>query len=158
MELEIWKKKLVQFVQIEKIRADKGYKVYAIEQKFDFLYKDIKLRSIIDRIDKVSNSEYEILDYKTSSSLKIDTAKTYLKSIDFQLEFYYLALNNKNIKNVSYYDLYNMTIKNETMLYEKVDLLKSHLDKLHTKIISFDCCEDSQYCQYCEYNTICDKN
>ncbi len=76
---------------------------------FNLIYQDIKIKGVIDRVDK-QDEDYLVIDYKTSSSLKVDTIKNYEKSCDFQLEFYYLALQNiyktTNIQSF-YYDLNN---------------------------------------------------
>ena len=60
---------------------------------------------LVSKTNRKSTSCYE--DYKTSSSLKVDSLKNYEKSNDFQLEFYYLAMSEiyKTDKvNAFYYD------------------------------------------------------
>ncbi len=155
MELEIWKKKLEKFIKHEEERTTKGYKVFEVEKPFKFEYNGIILKGTIDRIDKSENGKYEILDYKTSSSLKIDTVKTYEKSCDFQLEFYFLSQREKQIENTGYYDLNTATIKNEVMLDQKLELLNMHLKALKTTQVDFKLCEDKSHCLYCPYIIMC---
>ncbi len=155
MQLEIWKRKLEKFVEIEKQRQEKDYKIFEVEKSFSFEYNGIRLKGTIDRIDKLNDGSYEILDYKTSSSLKVDTTKTYEKSCDFQLEFYVLSQRDKIINNVAYYDLNTATIKNEIMLEEKIKLLDLHLKALETTQVDFKLCEDKTQCLYCHYKIMC---
>ncbi|MCK5110691.1 MAG: PD-(D/E)XK nuclease family protein [Arcobacteraceae bacterium] len=155
MELEIWKRKLEKFIKAEEERISKGYIVFEVEKSFEFEYKGITLKGTIDRIDKLNEGKYEILDYKTSSNLKIDTDKTYEKSCDFQLEFYFLSQRDKMIENVGYYDLNTATVKSEIMLEEKIKLLDIHLKALKTTQVNFDLTEDKTQCLYCPYKIMC---
>jgi CRISPR/Cas system-associated exonuclease Cas4 (RecB family) len=155
MELEVWKRKLQKFIDYEKQRDNKGYKVFAVEQPFTFDYNGIMLKGTIDRIDSLGDGKYEILDYKTSNSLKVDTIKTYEKSNDFQLEFYALSQKNKVIENIGYYDLNSATIKSEIMLDEKIKLLDKKLEELKTTQVNFTLCENKTQCTYCPYKIMC---
>ncbi len=155
MELEIWKRKLAKFIEVENKRKAKGYKVFEVEKSFSFEYNGIRIKGTIDRIDKFTDGNIEILDYKTSSSLKVDTAKTYEKSCDFQLEFYALSQRDKMINNVAYYDLNTATIKSEVMLEQKLELLDLHLKALKTTQVDFKLCEDKTQCLYCPYKIMC---
>ena len=158
-DIEFWKMKLDAFVKNEIIRFRSGIKVFDTEKHFKLIHNNIQIQGSIDRIDIFENKEYDILDYKTSSSLKLDTSKNYQKSNDFQLEFYYLGLSNthKNINNVAYYDLNNGLIKNESVLDDKLVLLDSIFDELKTTNVKFDKCEDKKECIYCPYNVMCER-
>ncbi len=76
------------------------------------------------------------------------------------MEFYYLAVeslyNTSNIKSF-YYDLHNMKLLEEIVLDEKLELLRTIFKEFNTKEVSFDKCDNNQICQYCIYNTICNK-
>ena len=150
-------KKLEKFMDYEAIRFENGIKIFDVEQEFKITYNDVILKGKIDRIDQYPDNSYEILDYKTSASLKIDTAKSYEDSKDFQLEFYYLASRDKMIKNVAYYDLNDASIKSEVMLTEKLELLDIHLKALKTTQVDFKICEDKAACLFCSYNIICNR-
>ncbi|VAY87992.1 FIG00388203: hypothetical protein [hydrothermal vent metagenome] len=158
MDLEVWKKKLVNFVYMEKARKEDGSSVYAVEKSFNFVHNGIALKGTIDRMDRLSDGTYCILDYKTSNNLKVDTPKTYEKSYDFQLEFYFLSQEKKIISSVGYYDLFNTTIKNEIMLENKIKKLNTHLKALKTKQVNFDLCEDKTICLYCNYKLLCNRD
>ena len=105
LDLEVWKKKLLNFYEFDKQRL-KNREIIMIEKEFNCSFNNINIKGIIDRVDKFEDN-YEVIDYKTSSTLSVDTLKTYEKSVDFQLEFYHIALQqlfkNSNIK-AFYYD------------------------------------------------------
>lgn len=161
LDLEIWKKKLYDFYLYDKERL-KNRKIVALEKNFECEYEGIKIRGVIDRIDKYEDI-YEVIDYKTSSSLSVDTLKNYEKTNDFQLEFYYLAMNElyKTDKiEAYYYDLNNIVLLSETVLDKKLELLCEkfkELKEISNSEISFSKCEDKSNCNYCAYSIICDR-
>lgn len=158
LELEVYKKKIENFYEYEKNRIDK-IQVLQKEMPFNLIYQDIKIKGVIDRVDK-QDEDYLVIDYKTSSSLKVDTIKNYEKSCDFQLEFYYLALQNiyktTNIQSF-YYDLNNAKLLKEVALNEKLDLLREIFQTLKTTSVDFEKCEDKSVCNFCIYKTICNR-
>lgn len=158
LELELWKKKLQNFLQLEKIRATNNIKIFQVEQAFNLTYNGVNIKGKIDRIDKHPDATYEILDYKTSSNLKIDTLKTYEESTDFQLEFYFLSQRDKMIKSVGYYNLNDSSIKSEVVLQEKIEILNMHLQRLKTKTVDFKKTDTLSNCQFCSYKTICQRD
>jgi len=161
LDLEIWKKKLYDFYLYDKQRLE-NRKIIALEKNFNIIFDDIKIKGVIDRVDIFEDS-YEVIDYKTSSSLKIDSLKNYEKSKDFQLEFYYLAMSEiyKTDKvNAFYYDLNNTKLEEEIALDKKLELLTqkfSEIKELSKKEISFQKCEEKVVCTYCPYSTICNR-
>lgn len=155
LELELWKRRLNTFIMLENLRKDNGITTQSVEESFEIKYQGVTLVGVIDRIDKLNDGSIEILDYKTSSNLKIDGPKNYEDSKDFQLEFYYLAKRAENIRAVAYYDLYDLKIKNEMMLEKKLKLLDKYLSNLYTVRVDFSCTEELSDCQFCSYKTIC---
>ncbi len=160
LDLEIWKRKLQDFIFYEEERLKEGFEIIALEKAFIFDFEGIKLQGKIDRIDRLKD-EYYVLDYKTSSNLKVSTKRTYEKAVDFQLEFYYLAVENlfktDKIKSF-YYDLFNMKLLEEIVLDDKLNLLKEIFETFRTENVNFEKCENTQTCQYCIYKTICNKD
>ena len=161
LDLEIWKKKLYDFYLYDKERL-KNRKIIALEKNFECEFEGIKIRGVIDRIDMFED-KYEVIDYKTSSNLSVDTLKNYEKTDDFQLEFYYLAMNEiyKSDKiEAYYYDLNNTVLIKEVTLDEKLELLSQkfkELKELSKSEISFSKCEEKSNCQYCAYSIICNR-
>lgn len=162
LELEIYKTKIKRFIQEDKERL-KSRSILALERKFDIEFNNFKLQGIIDRIDKYEDN-YELIDYKTSRNLSVDTMKNYDKSKDFQMSFYYLAVRElyKTEKIKAYfYDIFNNTFVEEEVLLEKTDILKTILDELKElskEKIDFSKTNDKSSCEYCSYKTICNKN
>ncbi len=161
LDLEIWKKKLYDFYLYDKERL-KNRKIIALEKNFECEFEGIKIRGVIDRIDKYDDI-YEVIDYKTSSTLSVDSLKNYEKTDDFQLEFYYLAMNElyKTDKiEAYYYDLNNTALICEIALDKKLELLSekfNELKEISKYEISFSKCEDKSNCTYCAYSIICDR-
>ncbi|WP_419673184.1 PD-(D/E)XK nuclease family protein [Aliarcobacter butzleri] len=161
LDLEVWKKKLLNFYEFDKQRL-KNREIIMIEKEFNCSFNNINIKGIIDRVDKFEDN-YEVIDYKTSSTLSVDTLKTYEKSVDFQLEFYHIALQqlfkNPNIK-AFYYDLNECLLKEEIAIQEKLELLSSKFDELKElskNEINFSKCEDKSNCLYCAYKIICNR-
>jgi ATP-dependent helicase/nuclease subunit B len=160
LDLELYRKRFISFLQLEKNRFDRGIKVIDVEKNFNIYHRGINLIGKIDRIDKNGNI-YEIIDYKTSSNVQVDTIKNYNKSVDFQLELYFLALK-KELEDDSillpyYYDLNNLKLLEEKVLHQKLELLNDILDTLHTKEVNFIKCINSTLCLNCSYKTICNR-
>lgn len=161
LDLEVWKKKLLNFYEFDKQRL-KNREIIMIEKEFNCSFNNINIKGIIDRVDKFEDN-YEVIDYKTSSTLSVDTLKTYEKSVDFQLEFYYIALQQlfktPNIK-AFYYDLNECLLKEEVAIQEKLELLSSKFDELKElskNEINFSKCEDKSNCLYCAYKVVCNR-
>lgn len=157
LELELWKQRLNNFFINEQNRKKLGIEIVGVEEPFRIIHNDIKLKGTIDRVDRLSDGTIQILDYKTSSNLKIDTIKSYEKSVDFQLEFYYLAKKDQGVDSVAYYDLYQNKILEEVVLEEKLKLLEEHLKSLKTTEVEFLMTEEFKNCNYCPYKILCHK-
>ena len=161
LDLEIWKKKLYNFYLYDKERL-KHRKIIALEKNFECEFEGIKIKGVIDRID-MYNDIYEVIDYKTSSTLSVDSLKNFEKTDDFQLEFYYLAMSQiyKTDKiEAYYYDLNNTLLINEVALDKKLELLCekfNELKEISKNEISFSKCEDKSNCTYCSYKIICNR-
>ncbi|WP_228156420.1 PD-(D/E)XK nuclease family protein [Arcobacter caeni] len=161
LDLEIWKKKLYDFYLYEKQRLE-NRKILSLEKPFECEFEGIKIKGVIDRVD-LYNDIFEVIDYKTSSSLSVDTLKKYEKTDDFQLEFYYLAMNElyeTDKIETYYYDLNNCVLINEIALDKKLELLSEkfkELKEISKNEISFSKCEDKSNCTYCAYTIICDR-
>jgi hypothetical protein len=158
IELELWKKKLEKFFKNEEKRFFDGISIYELEKPFRIEINGIILKGKIDRIDKLQDGTFAILDYKTSSNLKIDTFKTYEKSSDFQLEFYFLATKDLGVFQVGYYDLNDGKIKEEITIEPKMERLFEILNSFQTSFVNFEKCENMQLCEFCPYTIICHKD
>ena len=161
LDLELWKRKLYEFYLADKERL-KYRRIVDLEKPFEIEFDGLRLKGVIDRIDSY-NDTYEVIDYKTSSALKVDTLKNYEKSSDFQLEFYYLAMSDlyKTDKvNTYYYDLANNKLIEEIALDKKLELLVekfNEIKELSQSEISFSKCEEKTTCLFCPYTIICNR-
>lgn len=162
LDLEIYKQKVKSFIEFDKKRLE-NREIVELEKSFVVDFNDFKITGVIDRVDRYKDC-YEVIDYKTSRSLKVDTEKNYEKSSDFQLEFYFLAIKTlyepQQIR-AFYYDIYENLLKEEIALEPKLELLKAIFDDFKNQSKSqIDFCktEDSSKCEFCPYKTICNKD
>ncbi len=151
-----WIEKLEPFYQNE-IERFKSVRVFSCESSKSVKYKELRLKGEIDRIDMGENG-LQILDYK-SGKISTYTKRNIESATDFQLEFYYLLMEQEQeVEYCGYYDLNSATIVKEPLFEEKLELLKSHLDSLMLlDEISFDMCEDVKRCRYCAYVDMCNR-
>ncbi|WP_228286252.1 PD-(D/E)XK nuclease family protein [Arcobacter vandammei] len=160
LDLEVYREKLYDFLDFEKKRVN--VKNIDLEKNFNTFFNGIAINGVIDRVD-LNDSIYELIDYKTSKNLSIDTEKTYEKSHDFQLEFYYIGakeLYKADEIRAYYFSLYDTLLKEEIMLEKKLELLSSVFDELKElskEKISFSKCENRAICEFCNYKIICNR-
>lgn len=161
LDLEVYKRRLEEFIIMDSKRLEKEkIEIKELEKPFLIKFNNISLRGTIDRVEKLQDGTYNVIDYKTSSSLNVDTFKNFEKSIDFQLEFYYLALKellNCDKVRCYYYDLYEMQLKEEITLQEKINVLEEIFKNFHTKSVTFEKCESLSSCQFCIYKDLCNR-
>ena len=155
--LRQWLEKLEPFLTSEIARFEQGIKVYKTEERLHVELEGITLFGIVDRIDTHSGI-LEVIDYK-SGSYKLDTARSYETSSDFQLEFYYLLASTLGeVEACYYYDLNSAKLEQEVMLEPKLERLKEILYYLSThNEYNFAKCESHSPCQYCSYKILCNR-
>ena len=155
--IDMQKKYLDKFVDLEISRFEQGYKVLHTEKSFEVEHEGIKLFGYIDRVDTIDDS-LEVLDYKTGN-YTLYNKNNFTDATDFQMEFYHiLASSIGNVKRCAFYDLKDTKIVDELFLEEKYSILNSHIkDLLALESIEIRRCEDIKNCIYCEYATICSR-
>jgi RecB family exonuclease len=154
--VDIWLEKLKSFCQNEVERFRMGYKVAHREEPLTCLYKGMKLKGSIDRIDSYHDKLY-IIDYKTGKIPK-SSKKSLESESNFQLQFYYiLATQLGEVGDVHYYDLARGKIVDEALFDEKMLMLEKHLEALKEKKQNFQMTDDHKKCEYCPYIKICDR-
>jgi len=153
--IEIQKRNLAKFCEIEISRFEDNWSVHRCEETLECRYSGITLTGQIDRVDK-RNNEIFVLDYKTGK-YPIYTAKNVHEATDFQLEFYYLLAGGfGNVVGCGYYDLKESKIIQESFLEEKLAVLQSTIkDLLNIEEVNFEMCEDEKNCLFCEYKIMC---
>ncbi|NWF67092.1 MAG: PD-(D/E)XK nuclease family protein [Campylobacterales bacterium] len=157
-EINVWSKKIEFFCNHEYSRLSSGVMPIAFEEPINFIYKNLQIVGSIDRIDKF-NDEYFVIDYKSSTNISVDSERNFEKSVDFQLELYYLyTLRVKNYLKTRafFYDLNNGELLEEKMLKEKLEILENIFDMLlKSSSFNFSKCEDTKVCLYCPYKIMC---
>ncbi|EJE6809870.1 PD-(D/E)XK nuclease family protein, partial [Campylobacter coli] len=146
LELEIFKLKFIQFAENEKEHFKLGYKVIEQEEEhykaLNIQNHTIRLKGIIDRIDKLEDKHF-IIDYKSGK----------VPSKSFQLAFY-KALYDENAET-KFYDLNQMQFVEEKAksLDELKECLKDLLEQREEEI-EFENDKD----EYCPYKIIYKKD
>ena len=160
LDLEVFREKIYNFLEFEKQRLN--IKNIDLEIKFTTNFNRISINGIIDRVD-LNEDTYELIDYKTSKNLNVDTEKTYEKSHDFQLEFYYIAAKElykaQNVK-AYYFSLYDNLLIEELVLDKKLEILSSifsELKELSKEKIKFMKTENKSVCEFCNFKVICNR-
>ncbi len=153
-QIDIWLERLKDFARNEIQRFDEGYKVLYKEIPLKGEFLGFKINGKIDRID-IKDKKLSLIDYK-SGKISLTTKRSFEKSSDFQMEFYYhLTKNMGEIEGLYFYDLKNAELKKETFFKEKLELMKDKFSLLKNNRQNFVMTEDIKNCQYCPYAVIC---
>lgn len=135
-----------------------AFNIVDLETHFEVPLENHTLTGIIDRIDKIGQDQYEIIDYKTSKALPSQ------KEVDenLQLSLYRLGITNRwpNFKldqvTLSLYFLKHgikiSTLRTEDDLQAtkaKISNIVSNIEAKRFEPIP------SKLCDYCEYRNIC---
>ena len=151
---DTWLEYLREFASLEAKRYKEGYRVYELEKFLHVNYNGFKLEGQVDRID-IKENKLSVIDYK-SGKIHKSTIKTLDKENTFQLEFYYLLVNQyKEVESLSYYDLKNAQLIEESLFEKKMEKLDEILKDLKTPLTQFEKCESKTPCQYCTFVKLC---
>jgi len=132
-----------------------------IEKGFDFIFEDINIRGFIDRIDKIDDDTFKLVDYKTSSKSYDINEK---KQLDLYSYFFKNLLKRKDIKIIRCLDFLKLNEIKEG-LYEKsheeqvLDYIKTTSKKIKDNMKS-EKEEDwkfkvNNYCKLCDFKDRC---
>lgn len=125
-----------------------------IEQQFDIKIEKIILAGRIDRIDKLPDGTYEVIDYKTGENKEKNMAN------DLQLSIYALACRDVlkiPVSRLSLYFLENLEKVSTTRNDMKLNLCKEEILKAASEISSSDFSPAPGYhCGFCDYKAICE--
>lgn len=132
-----------------------GFKVPAfMENGFRLKVGGIAFTGRIDRIDRLEDGTYEVIDYKTGTSKRdINLSK------DLQLSLYALACRDVlkiNVSKLSLYYLEDAVKASTTRSDEDIELLKDTLNEISSEMKGSGFCPTPGFhCSYCEYRVVC---
>ncbi len=136
---------------------ENGFKVPAfMERNFRLKVGGVAFSGRIDRIDRLEDGSFEVIDYKTGSSKRDVNLKK-----DLQLSVYALACRDVFRLNVSKYSLFYLedSYKASTVRSnEEVENVKTVLEDIAGEMKKSDFAATPGFnCGYCEYRILCDK-
>lgn len=126
---------------------------------------EVRLSGKIDRVDRIGEQRFQIIDYKTGSTYRYDENKAYqggrqLQHLLYALAFEHLAVGPGTVEKSSYQF---STIKGLGKRYERIqgaemrtngiDILERLLDLL--KFGHFPLSNDPNDCKYCKMKSAC---
>lgn len=130
--------------------------VVALEKEFLIQVNGKKILGYIDRIDKVKDEDYEIIDYKTSNSMET------VESLNENLQLYVYAIALKEL-----YEKYPSKVGLWYLVHDKlmqVSIDLKNIDKVKEKIMELILgIENNKFtqtpsffnCTYCDFSSIC---
>lgn len=125
-----------------------------LERNFHLKIGDFTMSGRIDRIDQLPDKTYEVIDYKTGTSLKDRSLKSNL-----QLSIYALAcqeLFQLPVSRLSLYFLEENEKVSTTRTPEELRELRKELEKLVTEMRESDFAPTpGYYCRFCDFRLVC---
>ncbi|WQW78317.1 ATP-dependent deoxyribonuclease AddB [Helicobacter pylori] len=166
-------KKIQAFYKKEKERFNAEITILDLEKSFETIIQGVIFKGRIDRIDKTTDNEIILLDYKFKSDLKLDNmSKTQRKdlspieiaqiSTDYQMAIYAFALKNLGYKGpikAFFYDLRKgeLVEEDELTLQAKMDHLEFSLIPKLKQEIDFEKTLEVKDCEYCSFKDMCNR-
>ncbi|GAA8779683.1 ATP-dependent deoxyribonuclease AddB [Helicobacter pylori] len=166
-------KKIQAFYVKEKERFNAKIKILNLEKSFETTIQGVAFKGRIDRIDKTTDNEMILLDYKFKSDLKLDNmSKTQRRglspieiaqiSTDYQMAIYAFALKNLGYKGpikAFFYDLRKGELleEEELTLQAKMHYLESSLIPKLKQEIDFEKTPEVKDCEYCSFKDMCNR-
>ncbi|KKU79850.1 MAG: UvrD/REP helicase, partial [Candidatus Peregrinibacteria bacterium GW2011_GWA2_47_7] len=127
-----------------------------VEKSFAITESGFLIRGRIDRIDRLPDGTYEVIDYKTGSAWKKNEVDK-----DMQLTLYALACRDSLHLHVSRLSLYFLESNEKiatTRSSEALDTFKQDLSAMTSDLTKSDfSATPGFYCRWCEYRTICNQ-
>ncbi|MEK7524487.1 MAG: UvrD-helicase domain-containing protein [Patescibacteria group bacterium] len=124
-----------------------------LEKAFTLQLGKITLSGRIDRIDKLEDGTYEVIDYKTGTNHKKNLSK------DLQLSLYALACRDVlkiEVSRLSLYFLETLEKVSTTRDDQEIDLCRQEIEELSLDLARSDFSPTPGFhCGYCDFRLIC---
>ena len=137
---------------------DPHNEVIKSEMYIEFSCLDLKFKGYIDRVERVDDGTYIIVDYKTYANVK-NMTNDIASCLQIVLYAYGLKQNGYDVRRCEYRYLNNSRVIlvdydefMETELLKKVQIFKENLQEG-----KFNCALDTNACRYCSYSFFCKK-
>ncbi len=166
-------KKIQAFYKKERERFNTEITILDLEKSFETIIQGVTFKGHIDRIDKTTDNEIILLDYKFKNDLKLDNmSKTQREglspieiaqiSTDYQMTIYAFALKNLGYKGpikAFFYDLRKGELLEEAelILQAKMDHLEFSLIPKLKQEIDFEKTLEVKDCEYCSFKDMCNR-
>ncbi|OOC25311.1 exonuclease [Helicobacter pylori] len=166
-------KKIQAFYLKEKERFNTEITILDLEKSFETIIQGVTFKGRIDRIDKTTDNEIILLDYKFKSDLKLDNMSKTQRgglspieiaqiSTDYQMAIYAFALKNLGYKEpikAFFYDLRKGELleEDELVLQAKMDHLEFSLIPKLKQAIDFEKTLEAKDCEYCSFKDMCNR-
>lgn len=128
------------------------------EMYIEFSCLDLKFKGYIDRVERLNDGSYIIVDYKTYANIK-NVANDIASCLQIVLYAYGLKQNGYDVRRCEYRYLNNSRVITvdydefmEAELLKKVQIFKENLQDG-----KFNCASDINACRYCSYSFFCKK-
>jgi ATP-dependent helicase/DNAse subunit B len=137
------------------LKSDGFPNVIGIEKAYSFTTLDgVEVRGFIDRIDKVADGHYEVVDYKTSKS------PAYLSPRQLKVYAEYIKRNYPDAKKISgKYIMLKLGCKSIDWNFSDIDLLNTvkDVDRIANAIKNESTWlkKPTALCTFCDYRSIC---
>lgn len=149
----------------ESISSDAGWKPFACEQEFHFVWKDkLRMYGFIDRIDQNQDGDLRVIDYKTSNTVYSPKIREYSQ----QMTIYALACMALYDKIPINYEYDFIFLTQKAAALNKKDSLETalkNIEGLYADIMAVKATQNyypittplCHWCPYCETNEAADK-
>ena len=138
----------------ERCRDDAGEPVW-FERSFSFKLGDHVLRGRVDRVDRLPDGTFELIDYKTGKPRTEDQLRE-----DVQLSLYQMAANESwGIETSAQSYMYVMTGEKVPVAHspEELDRVRATVEEIGEGILrqDFQPTPTQEICSFCDYRIIC---
>lgn len=152
---DLWRKKgrriLERYYESEQ---DRRSQVMAVEREFVYPLGRHAVRGMVDRIDRLADGGYEIVDYKTHLDIESETEL----SDDLQMRFYALGVKESLALDVRRLTLHYVAAdKKVSVAYDagREEELKGLIGKTADDIEAGRFCARTAFCPRCEFRADC---